>query len=375
MTVIDEFIQTKRSKNTKDGYLQGINDFFKTIKKKPETYFNPKHEMQVYENDFKTWVSSLMDRVAPLTQKCWVSSVKNFLLYYDVEFSTKYWRNHINGLMPRSARPLTLDDKPSNEQLKKILSYGDLKAKALFSMLATSGMRISEALQIKPEHINLKTTPAIITIPSKAVKGDRRPRRVFISEETKQLIIDWIKPNENGISERDKFIDEIEEQMKGVLKNGLQNRDKLFPIKPSATRRIWGRLLKRAELDIKSSETGRFELHIHSLRKFFLSQLKIKCPDVIVEALAGHNRYLDEAYRRYSLDEMKEHYLNGMDMLTIFETNTTDERLTEVNELLKEKEQRIKELEQKIEDINKKLDKGVATYLFNEIQKIKSKNK
>lgn len=41
-------------------------------------------------------------------------------------------------------------------------------------------------------------------------------------------------------------------------------------------------------------------------------------PETIVESLVGHKEYLDEAYRRYSKDEIREYYKKAEPNLYIF---------------------------------------------------------
>ena len=77
-----------------------------------------------------------------------------------------------------------------------------------------------------------------------------------------------------------------------------------------------------------------------------MSQMKTQIPEVIVEALSGHSKYLDEAYRRYSLDEMKEYYLKGMPSVMVFES-TPD--LTEVNKEIEDLKRENMELKKEME--------------------------
>jgi hypothetical protein len=76
--------------------------------------------------------------------------------------------------------------------------------------------------------------------------------------------------------------------------------------------------------------------------------MKTVIPEVIVEALVGHSKYLDDAYRRYSLDELKQYYLKGMPNLMIFETIPD---LTEINEQLLEKDKQIQDLKNMMDEM------------------------
>lgn len=364
MNTIKEFVNRKEKENTRLYYELTLNKFFDCIKTNPDNYFKSKRD---YEADVIKFVATLRN-YAPITQKTYISVIKRFFYLNDIDFKPKFWELEVRDKIEKGGYALTLDRKPTNTELKKILSYGDLKARALFTLLATSGLRISELLKVTLDDIDLDSKPALIKIKSTYVKGARRSRWGFMSDEAKELLKEWLTPNKSGVTERDKYVIEMKKQMRGVTKKSWDT-DKLFPIGKSGVTRLWHRLIKNAELDKKYSETGRYEIHVHSLRKFFISQLKTEIPEVIVEAWAGHKKYLAEAYARYDIEEQKQFYLKGMHTLTIFRT-TPD--LTETNKeigQLKSDNDKFKEL---VERMQMKMDILEQKY---ELEKIKNGNK
>ena len=82
--------------------------------------------------------------------------------------------------------------------------------------------------------------------------------------------------------------------------------------------------------------------------------MKLELPETIVEALAGHSKYLSDAYRRYTLEELGELYKKGEHTIAVFESKPD---LSAVHEQMKEKDQRIAELERKIEEFDRDLRK------------------
>jgi integrase len=61
------------------------------------------------------------------------------------------------------------------------------------------------------------------------------------------------------------------------------------------------------------------EDHPHTLRKFFRTRLgAVSIPIDVVEALMGHEGYLTEVYRRYSIEDLRKFCLKGESALLVF---------------------------------------------------------
>lgn len=88
--------------------------------------------------------------------------MRTFLLENDVELPARFWRR-LKGRR-KGSRALMLDKVPSNATLRRILSHMDVKGRALFLVLASSGMRIGEALKLKLGDLDLNGEPAKIYI-------------------------------------------------------------------------------------------------------------------------------------------------------------------------------------------------------------------
>ena len=96
-----------------------------------------------------------------------------------------------------------------------------------------------------------------------------------------------------------------------------------------------------------------------------MSQLKLELPAVIPEALAGHEQYLDEAYRRYTQKQLGEMYSKGMHRLMVFEA-TPD---LQVQEQLAEKDAQITDLRERLRIQEMKMDILENKY---EVEKLKN---
>ena len=306
MDTVPEFLKNKAPK-TRRNYLWILKEFFKEMDKQPETYLQNKKTYD-YRPDIKNWWEKHLDEV-PKTRHTKLGVIKSYLEFYEIVYPKSFWIERRREKKGR--RAATLDRVPTQHEFKTLLMHGDVKDKALFLFLATSGMRIDEVLHLKLSMINFKRDPPLITIPGSISKtGD--PRITFITQETKGYLEEWIKIRKSyittAISKTKHLCDKKEED------------DKLFPFTYDVAWRGWLRLLKQAGYDDRDSTTGRYIIHIHCLRKFFMSQMKLEVPTVIPEALAGHEEYLDEAYRRFTQEQLGEYYKKAENRLTIMES-------------------------------------------------------
>lgn len=115
--------------------------------------------------------------------------------------------------------------------------------------------------------------------------------------------------------------------------------DRLFPFDTSVAYMMWRNALKKTRMDERDRSTNHRRVHPHVLRKFFRTRLGAVIPVDVVEALMGHERYLTEVYRRYSVEQLAEFYLKGEHALLVF-TETQ-----EVSKIRKEIEERNQQLQ------------------------------
>ena len=187
---IEKFLQDYYSKCTKKTYRTQLYKYFDILEVNPDNYFNNGKNIDDYTADVKRFISVIHDD-PPKSRNIGITAVKKFLECYDIEFRPKFWEGFNRKLKGRRAR--TNDEIPTNQQLKQILQHADIKGTALFLTLASSGMRIGEAMQLKvDEDLHLNDDPPTIEIKGKYTKtGDGRT--VFISNEAKESILEWLK--------------------------------------------------------------------------------------------------------------------------------------------------------------------------------------
>lgn len=372
MKSIQEFLELYPKKSTKSVYRAGIRAFLKFVYGEGDfealasRYFQ---EQRDYLDDLVRFASSLNER-PPHTARTYIAAVKEYFLFNRVEFTQRELK-HIRLKLPKgNAR--TVEKDMDGSTIRRILEHSDLKGRALILTLASSGMRIREALQVKVGDVDLGGKPPVIAIRGEYTKSGVQ-RFAFISKEAAGVLMEWLKV-------RDEYLTSAENRNKGLLKAGFGNSkrlddDRLFPFSTQVASQLWETALRRAGLLSIDPGTNRKQLRIHQLRKFFRSQLALGCPVDVVEALMGHEGYLTEAYRRYTKQQMAEEYLKHEHLLYVNMPRDIQEIESEFKSQLQESQKCIASLMAKNKDLEEKVKELEESYKLvkpSDIQLLKS---
>lgn len=339
MGKLADYLKNYSNRGTAQGYITAVYTFLDFIygrqrkqyrvtdgertnyEKLLDKYFKEKRD---FSEDMANFAVSLHNR-PPLTARPTFVRVKEFFAYYNKELSSKDLKFIRNKLPKGNAR--TMEKDMDIETIRMILQHLDVKGRALILVLASSGMRINEALSVTLDDMDLKAKPACITVRGENSKnGDTRIS--FISAEAGQAVQEWLKV-------RADYIRSSANRNNGLVKSGrgktkTDNDDgRLFPFSDQNANALWETALTKAELLSRDKTTNRKQLHYHQFRKFFISQLSLIISKEIPEMLAGHSGYLTGAYRRYTKKQLAEEYLKGQHLLTIQSPKELQEMETE----------------------------------------------
>ena len=119
----------------------------------------------------------------------------------------------------------------------------------------------------------------------------------------------------------------------GKKNGGKYDGNLVFPFVHTTALFLWYNALQKAGLDERDPRTGRRLLHIHSLRKFFRSEIGLDID--LTHALMGHSEYLDDSYVRLNLQEISEAYKKNIDRVSIHAVEDLELR-KEINQLKKQ---------------------------------------
>lgn len=345
MEKLDEFLNNFSSDGTKRTYKSVLKTYFRTIGEDPNTYL-PKgkgkyteSDLEKYEKDVKKFWQSI-NTAPPNTIKSMMACVKVFLMDSYVDLPGKLWKDLRNRT--KGTRGVIDDYVPVREDLKKLLSHGNAQERAMFLTLISSGMRIGEVVKIKEEDIDFNNKPVKISIRREYTKTGNK-RITFVSDECAEALKEWIKEKPAWLERAVKILN-----FPQYTKSATD--DRVFPMAPDIARAKWNRLLRKTgerftDQD-NSTKNPHFKLHPHCLRKYFRSNLPGDGMEVdVVEALMGHEDGLQRAYRKYNEKQLGDMYMDAMQKVTIFSTQTED--VVDLNKRMQEKDKQLQELLEK----------------------------
>ena len=261
--------------------------------------------------DLRAFVRTLAS-TPPKTAQLRFTITVDWLMFHGRELSARD-RKAIAARLPKGGAQ-TVDADLDREALASILHHMDARARAAALVLVSSGMRIGELLKVPLRDVNLGATPAEILLRGSITKNGA-PRITFISAEAVTAVREWLAVRDATVARAVGRHDALARAGRAPPKQRADPR--LFPFSASTVRNAWDLAVAKAGYREADPTTGRATVHIHMLRKYFLSQGKLGAPAEVIEELAGHAGYLSSAYRRYTKAQLAEYYVQAEPYLTV----------------------------------------------------------
>ena len=206
----------------------------------------------------------------------------------------------------------TVDKVMTAKVIDAALKELDVKGRAIVLTLASSGARLNEILSLKLSDVDFESNPVKLTIRH---TKNKQPRYTFISSEAASNVLAWL-------AKRDDYLKGAAGRNAGLVRAG-KSKEKttdtpyVFPISDASVIAMWENALRAAGLYSADEETGRNQYRLHSLRKFFISQMSMAGQKVLAEHLAGHLGYLDASYRQVDSEQAGIEYKKIEHVVTI----------------------------------------------------------
>lgn len=308
---------------------------------------------------FNTW---LKPKFASLSLKTHLTVVKSFLRYWDIPLKVD---------LPKHSYVTYHNRDIKKEELKKVLTFATARDRVIWLVMAESGMRPDNAVNLKysqiKEDFEAARIPMKISLPSSTLKDHVGDRFTFIGYEGFRELANYLH---GKILRADDY----------VFASERQGRCKGEHFGPTSLSVKFNRLVQKLGIDKSRGNKQKVgnpkpkEIRLHGLRKYFRNNQG--ADSSYVEFWLGHSLGVDNHYISRDIEQHRKKYAEGYESLRVFETGGTDvrsqlaERDREIKEL-KEKiaakdqeyEGRMRELQDKLESVDQKIDSKIVQQL------------
>jgi len=290
-------------------------------------------------DEYFTFLASGDKPLASNSIRSYLTIAKDFLNYLGC-------RIYIEDIKQRFRLPKArhvYEEGLTKETINRILRFANPKLSTSILMLCSSGMRISELLQLRLQDIDFEKNPTTILVRADTTKT-RETRITCISSEATNALQDYVKRYKitNHL-----FIKDSHESEEDYIKNVV------------VTRQSFERMLRHVRNNIpelnKKNENGRNVIHFHALRAWFKTQVTDAHQSDFAEALMGH-KSLKLVYYRQNEKARAQTYLDVEHSLTIAETEKIDQDFTQMQKDNQELRGIVDSLSRQLQNLEKKIE-------------------
>jgi integrase len=292
--------------------------------------------------------------LAPLTQKLFLVVVKSFFHFYKIDVDVD---------LPRRACTIYHNQDFSKEQLRMILAKASQRDRAIFLVLAESGLRANTVVALKYWQIQedfekgfekgfqKAIVPMRILTPASTLKDHVGDRWSFVGEDAVKALREYLKPRMPLKAEDYVFASEKPSHVKG---------DQWTQASLST---IFRRITEHLKME-KGNPPGKpGHYRLHGLRKYFFNNMV--APKEFRDFWMGHTiSGSDEFYITRDPEKHRTIYAQGYPQLRILEQPKPDTR--EIDEKLAEKDKQIQSLRDQVEELRKLILQHVVNILEKE---------
>ena len=290
-------------------------------------------------DEYFTFLASGNKPLASNSIRSYLTIAKDFLNYLGC-------RIYIEDIKQRFRLPKArhvYEEGLTKETINRILRFANPKLATSILMLCSSGMRISELLQLRLQDIDFEKNPTTILVRADTTKT-RETRITCISSEATNALQDYVKRYKIA---NHLFIKDSHKSEEDYIKNIV------------VTRQSFERMLCHVRNNIpelnKKNENGRNVIHFHALRAWFKTQVTDTHQSDFAEALMGH-KSLKLVYYRQNEKARAQTYLNVEHALTIAETEKIDQNYTQMQKDNQELRGIVDNLSRQLQNLEKRIN-------------------
>jgi integrase len=294
----------------------------------------------------------------------YLTATRSYLAYYDVDVIPSKYRRRVK--VPKLYRE---DEEPIDvKDIRKILlSCNNRRIKTYLLILASGGMRATEALAIRLRDIDFSVSPTKIHI-RKEFSKTRTSRGIYISDEATQYLkqwIDWKYRDKGNEWTKTKNPDDL---VFNVYKTANEPNPHNLYFRVITE---FERLLSVAGMDERKEGMKRRKITLHSCRRYVKSVISNQVNQDYSEWFLGHSK---SPYYIIKESERREIYTTKcMKYLTFLDYSTLEATGKNIEAKLSDREKEIQLLRQR-ESVNTDAIQNLSDQLMGvmaEVQELK----
>jgi len=254
-----------------------------------------------------------------------LAAIKGYLRFLGLKIYTEDCKHIIK--IPKNIREPEV--ALTKELILRVLRNVPPRLQTVILVLASSGMRIGELVQIRLSDIDFTITPTTIRLPGKITKT-RQARETFITAEAtnslKDYLARYLQWNEN---KNNSHLDDLQIFGRGYMGERKIKENPKQPEHLAAE----GALMKQLKYYMekipdlnKTNPNGIRIIHYHALRKFFRTTVGNASGRDFAEALIGHQFYMN-TYYQLNDEKKREMYLDVEPHLTISDFKSVEKNI------------------------------------------------
>ncbi|NRD81132.1 tyrosine-type recombinase/integrase [Bacillus sp. BRMEA1] len=276
----DHLLEEEKSKGTIEGYVSDVKDFMAFIKK------DIKKIKKTDMNEFKEYLRQRKLKALTINRK--LVGVKQFIDFandrFELAISARVKQEKIQKQYSLKDEELLTED-----DYKRLIASTeksrDIRAKALFESMYYSGMRISEALQLRVDHVQ-KGLKVIEDIKGKGSKY----RDIYMSDKLIKSLREYIEVRQQPFSSTTKAL--------FVGERG--------PLTRQTAHSLIKKYAKAAGIELSKA-------HVHNLRHLF--GLRLAAQGLPIQDIAKYLGHTSIEVTKIYLEKPQSHYVNLIDQL------------------------------------------------------------
>jgi death-on-curing family protein len=305
----------KLARQTRENYVLRVRAYLRRLGQSPDEFVRKVGEdPKWFEEGFIVFIGEVSKRSAPSTTAFWRDSLRRFLEINRVKGVD--W-DYVNQFLPK-VRKSGLDRAPTIDEIRKLVSFANLRTKCLILFLVSSGARIGSV-----DYLGWRDFEEVAVDQGKLARvtiyrGEPETYSSFVTPECWESLLRYRRTREQGgesvVPSSPVFVWET---------NGRRvDGEKVRPVGVRALKNDLATLMNYTGIRSVLTEKGNYKTYefkqAHGFRKFFKTRMELSgVRPIITEMLMGHALGVSGSYMKPTAGELIAEYRKAIESLTI----------------------------------------------------------